>query len=261
MVEFLEECQRILNEVWSETTKRGLVSKPSLDDPLLRKLIKEAVNSKTKSYRYVLPTQLIAKLANPTLDSRCLQAKRGGSGAFDARSVNEKVVVKFDKDNENVFGGSPQPYVNNPLRRLEVTPTYSVQQKDKEGWDTLCVILEKVESANSPEFTRKVLEQTLYEALVRLSKTKILYPVPQRISLEQVNGLIGQFLSGHSLGDRPQAIGSALLETIGEEFKIFSKVKRSKTTSADASTGQVGDIECFDKEKLVLGVEIKDKRP
>ncbi len=259
MVDFLEECKRILNEAWSETVKRGLTSKPPLDDASLQKIIKGVINSKTKSYRYVLPTQLISKFANPSLDCKCLQAKRGGSGAFDARSVNEKVVVRFDKDNENVLGGSPQPYVNNPLRRLEVTKEHSVQQKNKEGWDALCIILEKVEIVDSPEFTRKVLGQTLYEVLVRLSKTKVLYPIPQRISLEQTDDLVKQFLSGQSLGDRPQAIGSALFETIGEKFKIFSEVKRSKTTSADASTGQVGDIECFDEESLVLGVEIKDK--
>jgi hypothetical protein len=188
-----------------------------------------------------------------------LQVKRGGTGCFDARSVNEKVIVKFDKENENVLGGSPQPYVNNPLRKPEITPSYSAQQKDKEGWEVLGSILEKVESESSPEFTRMVLMQTLYEVLSRLSKTKVLYPAPQRVSLKQTNGLIKQFLSAQSLGDRPQAIASALLETIGEEFKIFSQVKRSKTTSADASTGQVGDVECFSGKNLVLGVEVKDK--
>jgi hypothetical protein len=259
VVEFLQKCKRILDEAWSETVKRGLLAKPPLDDPSLQQMIHGIINSKTKSYRYVLPTQLISKLADPSLDCRCLQASRGGLGAFDARSINEKVVVEFDKDNENVLGGSPQPYVNNPLRKPEVTARYSAQQKDKEGWEALCVVLEKVENADSQEFTRKVLAQALFEVLVRLSKTKVLYPSPQRISLEQTDDLVSEFLSAQSLGDRPQAIGSALLETIGEEFKIFSDIKRSKTTSADASTGQVGDIECFDGKSLVLGVEIKDK--
>jgi hypothetical protein len=256
---FLENCKRILDEAWSEIVKQGLNVKPHIDDPSLQQSIRNSINSKTKSYRYVLPTQLISKLANPSLDSRCLQATRGGIGDFDARSVNEEVVVKFDKDNENVLGGSPQPYVNNPLRKPEITFEYGRKLKDKEGWLALCETLQKVETANSPEFTRRVLDQTLYEVLVRLSKTNVQYPVPQRISLEQTDDLINQFLSGQSVGDRPQAIGSALLETIGEEFKIFSEIKRSKTTSADASTGQVGDIECFDGQSLVLGVEIKDK--
>ena len=259
MVEFIEECRKILNDTWSEIVKRSLSAKPPLNDLSLQEIIKRVINSNTKSYRYVLPTQLISKLANPSLDARCMQSARGGASAFDARSVNEEVVVKFDKDNENVLGGSPQPYVNNPLRRPEITPKFRTQQKDKQGWDDLCVILEKVETANSPEFTKKMLEQTLYEILVRLSKTKVVYPVPQRISIQQSKELIEQFLSGQSLGDRPQAIASALLETIGEEFNIFTEVRRSKTTSADTSTGQVGDIECFKKETLILGVEIKDK--
>ncbi len=259
MVDFLEECRRILDEAWSETVKRGLSATQPVDDPKLEEAIRNSINSKTKSYRYVLPTQLISKLANPSLDSRCLQASREGIGDFDARSVNEAIVVKFDKDNENVLGGSPQPYVNNPLRKPEITPKYAKQQKDKEGWLALGEILERVESVNSQEFTKKVLDQALYEILARLSQTKVQYPIPKRISLEQTDKLIERFLSGKSVGDRPQAVGSALFETIGQKFKVFSCVKRSKTTSADASTGQVGDIECLEGDTLVLGAEIKDK--
>ncbi len=247
----------MLSKTWDKVSTEGF--QPTLTEDTLCEAIKRCVNSKTKSYRYVLPTQLIAKLANESLDCRCLQATRGGPGAFDARSVCHKVVVKFDKDNEEVLGGSPEPYVNNPLRVPEVTAQYRVQQKDKEGWDDLCSILDRVEREQSSQFTEIVLEQTLFEIFNRLSQIKISYPVPNRISYEQANKLIEDFLATPSLGDRPQAIASALLLTIGEKFKLFKEIRRSKVTAADASTGLVADIECLDFTGSILAVEVRDK--
>lgn len=100
-----------------------------LDDGALIESIHRAINSATKSYHYVLPTQLIAKLADPSLDCRCLQVARGGQGAFDARTIAHKVVVPFDQSNNNVLGGSPEPYVNNPLRVPEVSAQYRKLRK------------------------------------------------------------------------------------------------------------------------------------
>ena len=57
-----------------------------LDESNLLKAVHASVNSSTKTYRYVLP-QILSKLADPSLDSHCLQALRGGQGAFDARTV------------------------------------------------------------------------------------------------------------------------------------------------------------------------------
>jgi hypothetical protein len=48
MVEFLEECERIFNDAWTETVKKGLSAKPPLDDPELQKLIKKQSTVKPK---------------------------------------------------------------------------------------------------------------------------------------------------------------------------------------------------------------------
>lgn len=84
--------------------------------------IDRAINSKTKTYRYVLPTQLLAKVVDMQLDARSVQAGSGLSGAFDARSLCHEVIVPFDRENDSVLGGSSSPYLNNPLRITGILP-------------------------------------------------------------------------------------------------------------------------------------------
>lgn len=135
------KASTILARTWSGIQKAA--GKGRLRDWVESKKLLEcvrcAVNSSTKSYRYVLPTQIVAKLARGSLDCRCLQAVRGGMGAFDARTIAHKVVVPFDQANHSVLGGSPEPYVNNPLRVPEVSAKYRKAQKNKTDWDNLCM--------------------------------------------------------------------------------------------------------------------------
>jgi SacI restriction endonuclease len=258
----ISKCREVLGAAWKEIYETA-GKNPALNyisDSKLKEVIHACVNTQTKTYRYVLPTQLVAKVADPALDSRCVQASRGGKGTFDARSVCDEVIAPFDKENHNVLGGSPEPYVNNPLRVPEITKQHRKRQKDKEGWDALCFVLEKVETRQEPEFTLRVFKQTLLEIYKRLSAVQVTYPIPRRISLEQTKTLIQDFISAKSGGDRVLALTSALLETAGSKFRLYSEVCRSKITAADAATGLVADIECKDSNKrIVLGVEVRDK--
>ena len=45
--------------------------------------ISRSINSRSKTYRYVLPTQLLAKVADPRLDCRSIQATSNLTVAFD----------------------------------------------------------------------------------------------------------------------------------------------------------------------------------
>jgi len=251
-----------LNSVWSEVVAAAQYGELSnvLDDPLLLESIRAAVNSRTKTYRYVLPTQLAAKVAEPRVDSRCLQASRGGEGAFDARTVAHKVVVPFDQENERVLGGSVEPYVNNPLRVSEVSSRHRAAQKNQTDWDHLCTVLNEVERQNTPLFSRQVLKQTLIEVYRRLSQVKVAYPAPLRISLDRTIELVEDFLSEQSGGDRLLALTSALFATIGRRFGLFLTVQRASITAADAATGLLADLECISENgETVLAVEVKDR--
>jgi hypothetical protein len=258
----VDKCRKIFPAAWQQATERvaeteAIVS-TGLDETLRQKIVM-CVNSKTKTYRYVLPTQLLAKVADAAVDCRSLQASGKRKGAFDARSICDAIIVSFDRANHNVLGGSPEPYVNNPLRQPEITKRFRSKQKDKPGWDDLCFVLDEVEKRNEPAFSRGVFEQVLHEIARRLSVVRIVYSVPKRISLQQTVALIEKYLSEQSGGDRALAVTSSLLEAIGERFKLFA-IKRTSINTSDASSGMAADIECIDpRGQVLLAVEVKDK--
>ena len=246
-------CRQVRDEA------RGAPETQYVSDRGLREAVKRIVNSRTKSFRYVFPTQLIAKAVDPALDCRSLQAGSGRSRAFDGRSVASKVVVPFDAANHRVLGGSTDPYVNNPLRVGMVSRTHEGSVRDKQGWRDLCHVLGTVERRHKAEFTTCVLKQVLLEILHRLEATRIEYPVPRRVSLDNTVRLIQDFLSVRSGGDREQAVASALFEVLGRHFGIYEQVRRRTTTAPDTATGQVADIECLHSGRVVLAVEVKDQ--
>ena len=59
------QTSEILNEVWSEICQKAEQDQLQdwLTDETLLEDIRAGVNSKTKSYRYVLPTQIAAKFS------------------------------------------------------------------------------------------------------------------------------------------------------------------------------------------------------
>jgi len=262
---FAGKCRTILNTEW-QTVVNAFAAEESPHDPLpkdqadIREAIIESVNSGTKSYRYVLPTQLVAKLANPSLDCHSLQAAWGSPGAFDARTIAHKVIVPFDRANQRALGGAPEPYVNNPLRNPAITSQYRASQKDKPGWDLLCQVLDTVQQRGSAEFARQVFQQVLFEIQRRVQRMSIAYAVPNRVSFEGTMRLLQDYLATSSGGARVQAVAAALFRAIGAEFKLYEHVRTANITASDVSLDRVADIECLDKdEHIVLAVEVKDR--
>ena len=260
--DFLKKAGEILDRYWSrvrEQAKKVSLS-DCLDDNDLIAKIRACVNSKTKSYRYVLPTQLLAKLANSSLDCRSVQVARGEPGSFDARTIAHRIVVPFDQANDSVLGGSPEPYVNNPLRVPEISARYGKAQRNREDWDDLCTILDGVEDKEQREYTCALFRQVLTEIYRRFSAVSVLYPVPKRVSLERTIKVMEDFLSERSGGDRLLALTSALFLIIGKRFQLYADVRREAVTSADAATGMVADLECLsEKGEVVVAVEVKDR--
>lgn len=257
--EFIKLCKEELAKSWADIIELDDKDVSFVSDPL-RTMIKECVNNKgTKSYRYVLPTQILAKVIDPSLDSRSLMAASTLPGAFDARSLCHKVIVPFDKENENVLGGSSEPYVNNPLRVPSITKENMKQQKDKEGWRKLYSILGNIEEKNDEEFTKLVFKQVLLEIYHRLSFTRVAYPVPMRISYDSTKKILTEFLNIPSGGEHPVVITYSIFKTIGEKFGLYDEIKREKINASDSSTGMISDIQCISSGNIVLSIEVKDK--
>lgn len=258
-------CNAYLKQRWEEIQRcfqEAIPDEPP--DPLgegheLVPLIQDCLRSPALTYHYVLPTQLLAKAANPSVDAHAIQAGFPGPGAFDARTVAHDVIVPFDRANERVLGGSPEPYVNNPLRVPGVTAEYRAAQKNKTDWDKLVAVLDAVETSDDPDFVRSAFDQVLFEIYRMLADVVVVYPTPNRISLDRANQLIQQYLAAKSGGERTEAVCTALFRTIGRKFGLFDEVKREKVNVADVPSGMSADIECWFQGEIVLLVEVKDR--
>jgi hypothetical protein len=223
---FSDKCRDYLDHEWEAISKAAENDKLSdVSDENIQKirgLIIECLTSKIKSYHYVLPTHLLAKCINPKLDSHSIQTAYNKPGAFDARTIAHGIVVPFDQSNHRVLGGSTEPYVNNPLRCPAVIKKYQAQQKNKEDWGKLIKLFDLIESQDDKQFTKNVFKQVLIEIYRLLSDVQVVYPTPNRISLNQTLRLITDFSTDKSGGDRIEAICTALFRSIAKQFESVS---------------------------------------
>lgn len=112
---FLDKCHGYLEKRWHHICKE--TEEKSGNEPLrdefkeIKSLIVDCLTSNTKTYHYVLPTQILSKCVNHDVDSHSIQTAYGEKGAFDARSIAHGAIVPFDKANYNVLGGSSEKWV------------------------------------------------------------------------------------------------------------------------------------------------------
>ncbi|HPD16963.1 MAG TPA: restriction endonuclease, SacI family [Planctomycetota bacterium] len=224
--------------------------------------IRSCINHRQVAYRFCLPTQLLGKLTNPSLDCLRLQRKKGDLGdvtGWDARSLASKVVAPFNQEQECILGASSDPYVGNPMRIPRMVRNDS-SKKDVAGWNVLVEVLEQVESRGSPEYTLSIFRQVLLEMFRRQQTLRFSYPLPPRVSLDAALALGRQFLGEKSGGDRALALCGALFDAIGSHFGLYARVNRARINASDEAIGQAADLECVDADgKVVIAVEVKDR--
>ena len=102
--------------------------------------IDELVNCDVVSIRYALLTQLLGKMVDPQRDAMSIQrgdaATAEAAGRWDARSFCQANVVPWVAEAGQVLGTSPDPYVNNPLRRPWLDAGYE-PRRDRRLWERL----------------------------------------------------------------------------------------------------------------------------
>ena len=72
--DFIELCRSRLAEMWQQVAQRfdvTLTRSPLPEDDELTLAIRTSLTCKTKSYHYVLPTQLLAKVVEPNPGCSC----------------------------------------------------------------------------------------------------------------------------------------------------------------------------------------------
>ena len=225
-------------------------------DPTPDPEVDALANSKISSIRYALVTQMLGKIADPARNLLALQLGEAVAGAWDARSFASAVVVPWERDNQQVLGNSPDPYVSNPLRRPRLDDGASV--RDKAAWDEFVAFLTPLDAA-PPEVFLHSFRRVLRALVRRLTLQSFAYPIPKRVSQARLESLVAAFLGEPSGGLRPLAVSAALFRTLGEAFRLFSEVRSQGINEADSASGMPGDVMCFDHDgNIYLAVEVKD---
>ena len=240
--------------MWQEALA---VPTPEIDEG-----IDELITCSVVSIRYALLTQLLGKLSDPTRDALSIQrgeaATAAADGRWDARSFCQASVVPWVAETSQVLGTSPDPYVNNPLRRPRLDAGYE-PRRDRALWDKLTETLAVVQERNAPEYTETQLRLCLVSLTRQYNALAVQFDVPQRISLDTAASVVTRYLQEPSGGERPQIIVAALMRTIGQRFQIFDRVDRQGINEADAATDSPGDVICYQNDEQVLSVEVKDR--
>lgn len=245
-----EQARRWLDVEWS----RILDEAPSEPDPEVDAL----VDSKVGSIRYAVVTQILGKIADPGRSLLALQLGAPGKGAWDARSFATAVIVPWERDNQQVIGKSPDPYVSNPLRRPRLDDDTSV--RDKGAWASLVAFLLELDGLPAGDL-QHAFRRVLRALERRQARQQFSCPVPSRISQARLETLVTELLEQPSGGLRPMVVATALFRTLGEGFGLFAVVRSQGVNEADAASGVPGDIVCSDRdENLRLVVEVKDTK-
>ena len=245
------EARKWLDVAWTRVLETGVGEPDSEIDRL--------VNSKVLSIRYAILTQMLGKIANKQRSLLSLQLGTGQSpGAWDARSFCSAVIVPWVADNHDVLGKSPDPYVNNPLRRLRLDEG-THQLRSKQEWDALVAFLAPLDTAGRIKLESAFI-RCLESVARRLSAQSFVYQVPIRVSLPQMLRVLEAFLSEASGGLRPLVVTAATMTVLGRAFSLFTNVSSQGLNEADSSTGAPGDVICMDPNgNMMLAIEVKDR--
>ena len=240
--------------MWSEV----LNSPAETPDPSIDQLIRCPV----VSIRYALLTQLLGKVVNESRDALSIQrgdvSTADESGRWDARSFCSANVLPWVSESGQVLGTSPDPYVNNPLRRPRLDGGHE-PVRSRSLWESLVAELREVQIQDDPTFTASKMRSCLVSLAAMYRELTTEFDVPQCISLEATSKAVADFLSESSGGERPQIVTAALMRTIGDRFGIFDEVVRQGINEADAASASPGDVVCYNQGNQVLAVEVKDR--
>ena len=244
----------LLRALWNETL--------ATPDEVIDDTIHELVTCGVVSIRYALLTQLLGKAVDPLRDALSIQrgdaSTADAAGRWDARSFCSASVVPWVTESGQVLGTSPDPYVNNPLRRTRLDGGHE-PVRNRDLWGSLVAVLAEVQQRDDSEFTESRLRACLVSLASVYRQLAVEFEVPQRISLEATAGVVADFLSEPSGGERPQIVAAALMRTIAERFGLFDEIVRLGINEADSAADSPGDILCYFEGALVLAVEVKDR--
>ncbi|WP_346966485.1 restriction endonuclease, SacI family [Clostridium perfringens] len=218
------------------------------------------LSSDSRTYKYILITELLAKSCCNDINPICLQIESNLPGAYDARQFCKKYFVPFEnKYLNNVLGGSNDPLVSNPARNPELSVNNKYRgEKVKRILTYLCDFLPKVKSS---ELAFLALTDAIYYTLqlARNKENTISSLKEKNVNLFNIENFIKELLK-QSCG------GESLVLSIGTLLTLYSniidgdcKIDVHKVNQSGASSNEISDIDFYKDGNIFYAIEAKDK--
>ena len=210
-----------------------------------------------KTFRYMLVTGLLAAVSDKSLHPRCLQVNAGIPGAFDARSLCQKVVVPFEKKMLNGrLGASNEPFANKSARFDMIRKTNNVRKgADQKTLYMLYDMLEYVRTANEEDRIRTF--RYALSVILKLPPSQSSVTVLPSISATNTGSeAFFEFLGAHTKGVSAVATLAAAYKAL---YTKPMKMQVHPATESGASSREVGDIDIELQGGRRIAVEVKDK--
>ena len=219
--------------------------------------IERILTGSHKTFRYMLFTGLLAAVSDKTLHPRCLQAKAKVDGAYDARSLCQKVVVPFEKKMlQGRLGASNEPFANKSARYPMIEKENDVRSgPDRQTLFCLYDVLEFVKASN--ELARRSIFEYALSVIMKLPPSKsTLTSLPVTGAGDIGAAAFFDFFESHTKG-------VSAVATLAAAFRLLywkpAKIKAHPATESGASSKEVGDIDVELPDGLRIAVEVKDK--
>lgn len=211
------------------------------------------------TFRYLLITALLAKVTEQRIHMRSLQTRADLDGAYDARSLCHKVWVPFERSALDCrLGGSNEPYLNKPARFPSIAKTNAVRGgNDKALLDRLYDLLEGLNSLSAQEHK----EAFLYAmALIQSRDGATVGDVdlaPVALTAMRTRHFLSLFLASSFGGETAvAAVGAIMAVRFGKGYQV----EVHPANQAGSSSNEIGDIDVYEGKRLILPMEVKDKK-
>lgn len=225
-------------------------------NPSLIPIADDLFKSPTKSYREALLGCGLAKLLNPAINIRHPYINHGDD-AFNGRTMDEKVINPFLRARH--IPASKGPYLATFRRSVKFVTETAQGLRDKKGYQAFLSYLEAFENATSKEEVKNLLLYLLYRFVQLREEHNIQLMRVNRLSLDQIDSVIGFLLQTRSGGYIPVLLTVAMLETLNQRFNLAWNIDWQDINVSDRAANVAGDITIRQNEQTIFVLEVTER--
>lgn len=217
------------------------------------------IDNKHLTYKYILFTAILAKATDKNINALCLQKGSTLSGAYDARTLCHKVIVKFEMEVlDKALGGSNEPFLNKPARFPELSKTNAVRRgNDQLILDSLCDELPTITTSQDAY-------QCLLYLLSKLIKIRDEKKNLTNFSIPDSTNLPSKLMTYINIALEQSFEGEVLTLLVAGIYHL--RYNRSTdivdvhpVNESGASSKEISDLDIYANGILISSNELKDK--